>query len=282
MGVGGATADRQPLSCIDKAGASSEQNEKIVECTEASASSTEPDVEVRACIKRSSYQSWQMQRGIPYKKRKLVVERKSVKFSDSSHLRIVPSFKRTDEEGTFPLNLAESQCTHGDEDAEKSQANACEGDGTGFFLEEDDVQTKDADGPNVVGLITNSLIMGLVDKSVRDVDSVIGKIQHVMEQQLGGRGQESVDGYDVATDMSSDGSPSRRPVQSNILKMVVNRLEGLIDHLNVHERVGLLPSTARLSKPFVPALKCLQGSIRTAVKQEREDIVRDECLEDWV
>ena len=258
MGVGGATVDRFPISCIEHAGASPEQVGKDDERAEPIASTAGTESEVRACIKRSSYQSWKMQQGIPYKKRKLF-ERKSVKFSDSSHLRIVPSFKCSEAEDLPPLDLAGSHCTLQVNEEKQPQGDATKWDGTGYFLEEDAVLTKDADGPNLVGLITNSLIMGLVDKSVRDVDSVICKIQNVMRQQRAERGEDAEDRCHGLSDESLHGSPSRRPIQSNILKMVVNRLEGLIHHLNVHERVGLLPSTARLSKPFVPALKCLQG-----------------------
>ena len=57
-------------------------------------------------------------------------------------------------------------------------------------------------------------------------------------------------------------------IEHDVFEAVLERLQQLVEHLDRHDKVGLLPSTARLGKPFIPALKCLQGTLRLAAQEQ--------------
>merc|ERR1719231_922282 len=73
----------------------------------------------------------------------------------------------------------------------------------------------------------------------------------------------------MASDEAQDAVPRGAVViGDDMFDSVVERLQQLVEHLDRYQRVGLLPSTARLGRSFVPALKCLQGTLRVASREQ--------------
>ena len=253
---------------------------------------------------------------VPYKKRKL---RKSVKFSPASHFRVVecvPGEWATrgdsdgdsdvgpagDDENQPPGSTAQGGSAHGSPCSADACAGGCasgpRADGESSadvgVLREQLIDTKFGDGPSTIGLICNALITGLVDRSIYDVDSAVDAMRAVLKIQVQSAAQASFHCADAhASSPAAPASPalaegeevgsagdSELPVGEEVIASVLERLQQLVEHLDRHDKVGLLPSTARLGKPFIPALKCLQGTLRQAVKSQRGDGCEEDVVVD--
>ena len=152
---------------------------------------------------------------VPYKKRKL---KKSVKFSASSHFRIVECVPGEwcddgsgDEELTsaarhVPAEGEGRDAASGDgaindpglsdsvpsprtpscQTGSRAEADVLDGSSccrTPDVLREQKIITKDGDGPSMVGLICNALIMGLVDRSIYSAETALDAMRVVVQSQ---------------------------------------------------------------------------------------------------
>ena len=254
-------------------------------------------------------------RAVPYKKRKV---KKTVKFSPASVFRVVecvpgdscdsseddtvPSsgsthhstLSRTSAPGADDTHDEVSKEPHGLVADEQGPDSGLEtpsrtmsrpADGASpssqHVLHEHKIETKDGDGPSTIGLICNALIMGLVDRSITDAETALSAMQAVLNMKDEKMKSSSLTckAWSPCTTEITDGDNVQ--ISNGILEAVLDRLQQLVEHLVRHDRVGLLPSTARLGKPFIPALKCLQGTIRLAMEQRTcVDAKEEEGLED--
>ena len=277
---------------------------------------------------------------VPYKKRKIKLSfvKKSVKFSPASQFRVVHCVPGewceldsddSDWEEANPSTSGEGSS------AQKMGAHCLDAVGISgdqrlpstpqpavhHVLEvqmtpdasvyEHKIVTKDGDGPSTIGLICNSLIMGLVDRRIINADTALDAMRVVLKS--------AADDYKKLPEPSSPTTPltpvphcasaclsgeaddDDMPIGEHVFEAVLDRLEQLVEHLDRHDRVGLLPSTARLGKPFIPALKCLHGTLRLAAKelypgvsveeehekqdtekQDKEEKEKEEAVEDVV
>jgi hypothetical protein len=141
------------------------------------------------------------------------------------------------------------------------------------------IETKDGDGPSTIGLICNALIMGLVDRSITDAETALSAMRAVMKDAQLNSSSLTCKSWSPCTTEIIDGDKVQ--ISNGIFEAVLDRLQQLVEHLVRHDRVGLLPSTARLGKPFIPALKCLQGTIRLVMEQRTcVDAKEEEGVED--
>ena len=252
-------------------------------------------------------------RAVPYKKRKV---KKTVKFSPASVFRVVECVSDdccdSSEDDTVPssgsLNhspLSSTSApgaddTHDDVSKEPhglvadeqgldsgletpSRTMSRPADGASpssqHVLHEHNIETKDGDGPSTIGLICNALIMGLVDRSITDAETALSVMRAVMKDGHLNSSSLTCKSWSPCTTEITDGDNMQ--ISNRIFEAVLDRLEQLVEHLVRHDRVGLLPSTARLGKPFIPALKCLQGTIRLAMEQHTcVDAKEEEGVED--
>lgn len=160
---------------------------------------------------------------------------------------------------------------------------------TPSVLHEKKISTKDGDGPSTIGLICNALIMGLVDRSITNAETAIDAMRQVIKAAAGAGNEHPTSCPSSPTGASAppgddDCNDSNTPICEHVFQSVLARLQQLVEHLDRHERVGLLPSTARLGKPFIPALKCLQGTLQLAMERlaagDEEDADEREVEED--
>jgi hypothetical protein len=155
-------------------------------------------------------------------------------------------------------------------------------------LHEKKISTKDGDGPSTIGLICNALIMGLVDRSITNAETAIDAMRQVIKAAASSHGASSSAAATAAATAATPGEDDcdDTGIGEHVFEEVLERLQQLVEHLDRHERVGLLPSTARLGKPFIPALKCLQGTLRLAMErlaaggEDEEDDDEAEVAED--
>ena len=244
---------------------------------------------------------------VPYKKRKL---KKCVKFSPASRFRVVECVpgewcedaEEPDEDDASPggpPDADSARAAHAHE-SEAGEADACaqdagrhsppaspaahaRGDSPGFactpsspsVLHDEDIVTKDGDGPSTIGLICNALIMGLVDRSITNSATALEAMRAVIQaaEPAAHEHSSSRQGSAPPSPMASDEAPDAEPrgsivIGDEVFDSVVERLQQLVEHLDRYQRVGLLPSTARLGRSFVPALKCLQGTLRVAAREQ--------------
>ena len=150
-------------------------------------------------------------------------------------------------------------------------------------LHDQDIVTKDGDGPSTIGLICNALIMGLVDRSITNAATALEAMRAVITPQpAGATHQQSSSQHSSATPspVAADGAAAHLSppaegepcgtvvIGDEVFDSVVERLQQLVEHLDRYQRVGLLPSTARLGRSFIPALKCLQVTLRVAAREQ--------------
>lgn len=229
---------------------------------------------------------------VPYKKRKL---KKHVQFSPASHFRIVECGDSSDDgsddkealcsSGTGAACPDHAGCADevGAASPLRAACDICDSEGISLpavrpVLREQKIVTKHGDGPSTIGLICNNLIMGLVDRSINNVDTALGAMRAVIHKSTGhadGTAAGSDEGADSAADDEGDSL-----IDEDTFEAVLERLQRLVEHLDRHDKVGLLPSTARLGKPFIPALKCLQGTLRLAAKEQGVACYKTEDTED--
>ena len=252
---------------------------------------------------------------MPYKKRKL---KKSVKFSPASHFRVVEcvpgewcdgsgSATESDESpgGSPDVGSAaaehahdsrvgeEGGCTPGTPGAERSPPSSPSPpqNSPGFastpsspsVLHDQDIVTKDGDGPSTIGLICNALIMGLVDRRITNAATALEAMRAAItpppasatHQQSSSQHSSATlsptvsDGAAAHISLPAEGEPCGAVVIGDeVFDSVVERLQQLVEHLDRYQRVGLLPSTARLGRSFIPALKCLQVTLRVAAREQ--------------
>jgi hypothetical protein len=249
---------------------------------------------------------------VPYKKRKL---KKSVKFSPASHFRVVECVPgewcdgsgidagESDESpGGSPDVGSAAEHAHasqvgeegawapGAEQRSPPSSPSPSQDSPGFastpsspsVLHDQDIVTKDGDGPPTIGLICNALIMGLVDRSIINAATALQAIRAVITPEPAGATHEQSSKHSSATPSpaASDGAAAHLSppdegepcgtvvIGDQVFDSVVERLQQLVEHLDRYQRVGLLPSTARLGRSFIPALKCLQVTLRVAAREQ--------------
>ena len=252
---------------------------------------------------------------VPYKKRKL---KKSVKFSPASHFRVVEcvpgewcdgsgiatgesdeSLGGSPDVGSAAEHAHDSQVGEegawgpgapGAEQRSAPSSPSTRQDSPGFastpsspsVLHDQDIVTKDGDGPSTIGLICNALIMGLVDRSITNAATALHAIRAVITPEPAGATHEQSSKHSSATPSpaASDGAASHLSppdegepcgtvvIGDQVFDSVVERLQQLVEHLDRYQRVGLLPSTARLGRSFIPALKCLQVTLRVAAREQ--------------
>jgi hypothetical protein len=231
---------------------------------------------------------------VPYKKRKL---KKSVKFSSSSLFRVVecvPGEWCEEAQGDAcgsPHASADETGERGfegsDSDAEAmpvlptptSPSHPCELEDSDTYsspcrspdvLREQKIVTKDGDGPSVVGLICNALVMGLVDRSISNTETALDAMRAQILQK------SAQTPADPAWPSAWTSEGEQIVIENDVFEAVLERLQQLVEHLDRHDKVGLLPSTARLGKPFIPALKCLQGTLRLAAQEQHVNDARED------
>jgi hypothetical protein len=252
-------------------------------------------------------------RAVPYKKRKV---KKTVKFSPASVFRVVecvpgdccdsseddtmPSSESPHHSPPWRTNAPGADDTHAEVSKEPHGLVADEqGPDSGLetpsrtmsrpvdgaspssqhVLHEHKIETKDGDGPSTIGLICNALIMGLVDRSITDAETALSAMRAVMKDAQLNSSSLTCKSWSPCTTEIIDGDNVQ--ISNGIFEAVLDRLQQLVEHLVRHDRVGLLPSTARLGKPFIPALKCLQGTIRLVMEQRTcVDDKEEEGVED--
>lgn len=228
---------------------------------------------------------------VPYKKRKL---KKHVQFSPASHFRVVECDDGCSDDGSDDKDAV---CSTGsacadhagcpDEVGAASPVGAacdvCDSAGMNSpaprpVLREQNIVTKHGDGPSTIGLICNNLIMGLVDRSINNVDTALEAMRAVIHKSTC-HADVAANGGDEGADVAAEDEGDLL-IDENTFEAVLDRLQRLVEHLDRHDKVGLLPSTARLGKPFIPALKCLQGTLRLAAKEQGAGCCKAEDAED--
>ncbi len=164
------------------------------------------------------------------------------------------------------------------------------------------VETKLNDGPSMINVLTQSLIIGLVEREVRNVADVLYTLRKCVSPHCfpGAKGVEEDDGTDEGRTSSSASSSSdesvedstdtceaskksrrRRRVQvplteemildSVVFEHVREHLTKILDRINSQGCASLLPSTAQIGTPFVPALEFLLQSTKGAEIRNEAD-----------
>eukprot|EP00293_Proteomonas_sulcata_P004118 CAMPEP_0184330124 /NCGR_PEP_ID=MMETSP1049-20130417/144516_1 /TAXON_ID=77928 /ORGANISM="Proteomonas sulcata, Strain CCMP704" /LENGTH=361 /DNA_ID=CAMNT_0026652537 /DNA_START=452 /DNA_END=1537 /DNA_ORIENTATION=- len=167
------------------------------------------------------------------------------------------------------------------------------------------VKTKEEDGPSAANVATQALVVGLIQRTVNGVDSVLTTLRASMKQMnektatkteaeatkaevaeadeqppkespaSSADVQEESEqprantidlllNKDDAADQEEEQQPDKFFGELELFEMVHARMQVLIERIENHGRAALLPSTAQLGPPFVPALKFLQNAIRCA------------------
>jgi hypothetical protein len=169
------------------------------------------------------------------------------------------------------------------------------------------VETKMNDGPSLINVLTQSLIIGLVEREVRNVADVLYTLrkcvsphcfpgakeleQHVEEDEAADSEGRSSSSASSSSDESVEESTEtrealkksrrRRRVQvplteemildSVVFEHVREHLTKILDRINSQGCASLLPSTAQIGTPFVPALEFLLQSTKGAELRNEAD-----------
>jgi len=201
----------------------------------------------------------------------------------------------------------------GEDEAEMSweeELELCSGGDRG----DEPVETKTNDGPSLINVITQSLIIGMVERRVRNVGDVLHTLRKCVvpgsfaveegeENKAGDLAGGAADKQSVAhpSKSSSEASSSsseeesggsdvenKRPkcvaprrvplrpemiVSSSVFDTTRDHVKVLLGRINNNGRASLLPSTAQIGAPFVPALEFLVQSLQEA--QARNEADRD-------
>lgn len=173
--------------------------------------------------------------------------------------------------------------------------------GTGHYSDDNEnesecaVETKTNDGPSLINVVTQTLIIGLVERDVRNVSDVLHAVRRCIAPACFEKWvaeQESSDLLESAfwSTSSSDEEESPRKhcsskhrrhprppvvpgmiVDGKIFDETRDHLAKLLDRINNHGRASLLPSTAQIGSPFVPALEFLLQSTQDAERRNEND-----------
>jgi len=162
------------------------------------------------------------------------------------------------------------------------------------------VETKTNDGPSLVNVITQALIIGLVERHVRNVGDVLRTMresvvpgcheeeqeeEHVARKRAHSGGQSSSPySSDDASDADAENKPPKKrgAARRTVLRPCMVLDDAIFDKANQHihvmlarilnnGRASLLPSTAQIGPPFVPALEFLLQSTKEAQALNEED-----------
>lgn len=171
-------------------------------------------------------------------------------------------------------------------------------------LDDSKVVTKTNDGPSLTNVMSQALIMGLVERQVRDVGDVLRTLRRCVVPDCFEPPAEAEAEADELTESElaasssdedeggSDDSSSevrrrctrrrwrRGPVDprmildSSVFDDAHTHIGELLDRINNNGRASLLPSTAQIGPPFVPALEFLLLSTKEAHSLNEQDRAR--------
>mmetsp|Transcript_12123 Transcript_12123/g.24152 ORF Transcript_12123/g.24152 Transcript_12123/m.24152 type:complete len:322 (+) Transcript_12123:265-1230(+) len=150
---------------------------------------------------------------------------------------------------------------------------------TGSLSDEILVKTKEDDGPSTENVATQALVVGLIERTLSGAASVVDHLRSTIrknERTLVEQMDTDVLGNELCTALQDNSVPSppdspppvlqavKEVSEAEMFDLVVSRMQLLIDRIESRGRATLLPSTAQIGPPFVPALKFLQRAIRCA------------------
>mmetsp|Transcript_15002 Transcript_15002/g.35555 ORF Transcript_15002/g.35555 Transcript_15002/m.35555 type:complete len:327 (-) Transcript_15002:208-1188(-) len=133
------------------------------------------------------------------------------------------------------------------------------------------VKTKEDDGPSTENVATQALVVGLIERKLSGASAVVDALRSTirktepktdLEDQPAGVCDDAQAG-DEPNGPPSSPKNSRARSEQEVFELVVSRMQLLIDRIESRGRATLLPSTAQIGPPFVPALKFLQRAIRS-------------------
>mmetsp|Transcript_24372 Transcript_24372/g.61441 ORF Transcript_24372/g.61441 Transcript_24372/m.61441 type:complete len:188 (+) Transcript_24372:549-1112(+) len=161
------------------------------------------------------------------------------------------------------------------------------------------VETKTNDGPSLVNVMTQALIIGLVERHVRNVADVLRTLResvvpgchddegdaenHAAPAKAPRSPSPSTSSDDASEDAEAENKhPKKRGPRRAALRPCMVLDDAVFERANAHIKVllarilnngraSLLPSTAQIGPPFVPALEFLLQSTKEAQAQNDED-----------
>lgn len=178
------------------------------------------------------------------------------------------------------------------------------------------VVTKTNDGPSLTNVMTQALIMGLVERQVRNVGDVLQTLRQCVvpecfEATAGAEGDELTENDVNVSSSSSKGEASdesseetvehqdggrhkrsrarmmhetwhrrrarmepRMILEASVFDDAHRHIGVLLERINNNGRASLLPSTAQIGPPFVPALEFLLQSTKEAQTLNEHDRAR--------
>jgi len=202
----------------------------------------------------------------------------------------------------------------GEEDGEEAAVEG-EGQGDGVMTWEEEValtggdqgdepvETKTNDGPSLTNVMTQALIIGLVERQVRNVGDVLRTLRESVAPGCheaapcearracgaGGNARSPSSTPPSSDDDASDDaeaenrppkkrSAARRPalrssmvLDDEVFGRTNEHIQVLLGRIVNNGRASLLPSTAQIGPPFVPALEFLLQSMKEAQARNDED-----------
>ena len=176
-----------------------------------------------------------------------------------------------------------------------------DGDGDGEQDDDSKVMTKTNDGPSLTNVMSQALIMGLVERQVRDVGDVLRTLRQCVVPDCFGPPADDDDDEltesELAASSDEDGGASddsssemrrrcmrrrcrRGPIDpkmildSSVFDDAHTHIQVLLDRINNNGRASLLPSTVQIGPPFIPALEFLLLSTKEAQSLNEQDRAR--------
>jgi len=193
----------------------------------------------------------------------------------------------------------EEACS-GDEQAVCSKRGGVWGEADVAFEEDDDdeemsIETKTNDGPSLINVVTQTLIIRLVERDVRNVNDVLHALRRCVaprcfeewDAQAAAAGDSDCSSCSSGSSSDEEDAPARRSrrrtrrarphvvpgmiVEARVFEDTRKHLAKLLGRIKSHGRASLLPSTAKIGPPFVPALEFLLQSTRDAEARNEAD-----------
>mmetsp|Transcript_19946 Transcript_19946/g.47492 ORF Transcript_19946/g.47492 Transcript_19946/m.47492 type:complete len:335 (+) Transcript_19946:227-1231(+) len=203
-----------------------------------------------------------------------------VQFASESRMKLIPRISDLLAESA----AADAAALPGDDSMETEELDVLlcgvveEGSVSSFEIpttDDDDelmVKTKDVDGPSPENVATQALVAGLVERKLRNASSIVDALRATIKKAQQPLTPTLEDQPAGACDDAQPGAKphgpsfpanSRARSEQEVFELVVSRMQLLIERIESRGRATLLPSTATIGPPFVPALKFLQRAIRS-------------------
>eukprot|EP00287_Rhodomonas_sp_CCMP768_P004572 CAMPEP_0196719156 /NCGR_PEP_ID=MMETSP1091-20130531/2215_1 /TAXON_ID=302021 /ORGANISM="Rhodomonas sp., Strain CCMP768" /LENGTH=285 /DNA_ID=CAMNT_0042060043 /DNA_START=211 /DNA_END=1068 /DNA_ORIENTATION=+ len=200
-----------------------------------------------------------------------------VQFAEESKMKLIPRLSELE------MDVCDDKLA-GSED-ETVEVLACgvveDGSTTTFEVkhpEEMFVKTKEDDGPSAENVATQALVVGLIERKLSGASAVVDHLRSTIrkkaqffdgdQQPAGVCDHEHNAAPEPCGPPSSPCSKMSGEDEDAVFAKVVSRMQVLIDRIEARGRATLLPSTAQIGPPFVPALKFLQRAIRTCTPKQ--------------